>query len=44
MTQIQNMFGSLEIGAWNLFVICLLVLGILSMQNPTLTLIYKSNF
>ena len=27
----ETMFGSLEIGAWELFVICLLVLGIFSL-------------
>jgi hypothetical protein len=33
MNQIQNGFGSLELGIWILFVICYLELGIFSIQG-----------
>ena len=43
MNQIQNLFGSLEIGIWILFVICYLVLGIFSIQGLNCTwLSYKT--
>ena len=37
MNQIQNGFGSLELGIWILFVICYLVLEICSIQGLNYT-------
>ena len=36
MNQIPNVFGSLEIGIWILFVICCLVLGIFQFEDSIL--------
>ncbi len=44
MNQIQNMFESLKIRIWILFVICKLVLGIFSIQELNWTYIYYSTF
>ena len=44
MNQIQNVFGSLEIGIWILFVICYLVLEIYSTQGLNYTYISKTTY
>ena len=44
MNQIQNVFGSLEIGIWILFVICYLVLGVFSIHGLNYTYISDKTY